>query len=151
MPGLDGSPVSPLRKSAQNNIYVIPAPDQLTFRTTALLAIACCVPAILVISYILIKILKIHWNIQFSSKALLKQILAGMNSASIKKMKNTGLWISVFVRFIEVTLFSAAVLGILILGERNFFSTQVNYQTERLTSAGQWAPMVVSNPFLDLL
>jgi len=38
-------------------------------------------------------------------------------------------------------VFSAAVLAILVIGERNLFSTPVNYQTEPMANIGQWSPI----------
>lgn len=42
---------------------------------------------------------------------------------------------------ILLALFSLAVMAILIIGERNFFSNPVNYQTEPMANIGQWAPV----------
>lgn len=45
--------------------------------------------------------------------------------------------VTLFLNAVEVPLFSAAVLAILIIGERNFFSHQVDYQTEPIASIGE--------------
>ena len=43
---------------------------------------------------------------------------------------------------VEAPVFAAAVLAILILGEKNFFSKPVDHGTEPIASIGQWAPIV---------
>lgn len=142
MPDQDGSPVSPLRRAAQNNIYVIPAPIKLTFGTATLIAAACCVPAVIYMGYMWIKILENNWNIQFGNKAPSDQPIEGTNGATVEKMKDINSWVSRFLSVVEYPLFGAAVLAIIIFGEWNFFSRPVYYQTEPLASVGQWAPMV---------
>jgi hypothetical protein len=49
-----------MRQRAQNNIYVVPAPEKLTFGTATLLAAACCIPAILSLVSMWNKILEIN-------------------------------------------------------------------------------------------
>ncbi|SMQ48058.1 unnamed protein product [Zymoseptoria tritici ST99CH_3D7] len=55
-------PFSPVRGGAANNIYIIPAPTRLTFRTATLLAAACCIPAILLLVSMWFKILESIWK-----------------------------------------------------------------------------------------
>ncbi|KAJ5204987.1 uncharacterized protein N7498_005866 [Penicillium cinerascens] len=139
-------PYSPLRQDAANNINVIPVPHELTFNTATLLAAACCIPAILLLVTMWIKILEKNWE-KFSRRDREKEKpdespIEGTNGATPNHMR----WISDRIRswltLIEVPIFVAAVLFILIKGEMNFFSTPVRYQTEPIASIGQWAPIV---------
>lgn len=135
-------PYSPLRQDAANNIYVIPVPHELTFNTATLLAAACCIPAILLLVTMWIKILEKNWE-KFSRRDRKKEKpdespIEGTNGATPNHMR----WISDRIRswltLIEVPIFVAAVLFILIKGEMNFFSTPVRYQTEPIASIGKW-------------
>jgi len=151
--GPDG-PYSPLRQDAADNIYVIPVPHELTFNTATLLAAACCIPAILLLVSTWIKILENNWE-RFSrsdeankkpdenldenpDESPRESPISGTNGATPKQMT----WISDKIRtwliLIEVPVFVAAVLVILIKGEMNFFSKPVRYQTEPIASIGKW-------------
>jgi hypothetical protein len=133
-------PYSPLRGGSTNNIYVIPAPDRLTFNMATLLAAACCIPAILSLISMWNKILEINWKTRFGNKdedERINQPIEGTNGATLGKMKGINSLIKMFLSAVEIPLFSAAVLAILIIGERNFFSTQVWYQTEPIASIGR--------------
>lgn len=138
--GEDG-PFSPLRQGASNNIYVIPVPHELTFNAATLLAAACCIPAILSLVSTWIKILERNWE-RLSRKDEQhekpdEQPIEGTNGATPKQMT----WISERVRswltLIEIPIFVAAVLAILIKGEMNFFSEPVRHQTEPIASVGK--------------
>ncbi|CZT18993.1 uncharacterized protein RCC_04838 [Ramularia collo-cygni] len=41
----------------------------------------------------------------------------------------------------EIVVFGSAVLAILVLGERNMFSSQIQYQQEPIGNIGQWSPI----------
>jgi hypothetical protein len=134
-------PYSPLRTDAADNIYVIPVPRELTFNTATLLAAACCIPAILMLVSTWIKILEKNWE-RFSRsdgqhEKLDESPIVGTNGATPKQMT----WISDRIRswltLIEVPVFVAAVLFILVKGEMNFFSKPVMYQTEPIASVGK--------------
>jgi len=45
---------------------------------------------------------------------------------------------------IEFIIFSGAVVALIIVGEMNFWSEPLNYQTEPISNIGQWAPIVAS-------
>ncbi|KAI1636811.1 hypothetical protein F4809DRAFT_650235 [Biscogniauxia mediterranea] len=113
---------SPLRGDATNEIFVIRAPSKLTFNTTTLLAAACCIPAILSLIFTWNKIVEINWK--------------------MSEMRSINNIIRMFLSTLEITVFSAAVLAILIIGEQNFFNPQVSYQTEPITSLSQWGPII---------
>ncbi|KAL3418819.1 hypothetical protein PVAG01_09040 [Phlyctema vagabunda] len=142
--GLDCSiPSSPLRAGAASNIYVIPAPDKLTFETALLLAAACCIPAILSLISMWNKILKINWKTRFADRDD-DEPIQGTNGATNENMRKVNGLIRDLLSGVEIPVFGAAVLAILIVGERNFFSAQVKYETEPIASIGQWAPIIGS-------
>ena len=122
-------PHSPLRRGSANNIYVIPSPDKLTFATATLLAAACCVPAILSLVSIWNKILKDNWKIHY-----------GVEDETERAPSRL---LELILRRIEIAIFVAAVLAILTIGERNFFSAQVFYQTEPIASIGRKSSLSV--------
>jgi hypothetical protein len=129
-----------MRGGSVNNIYVIPAPDKLTFGTATLLAAACCIPAILSLVSMWNKILEINWKSRFGNGDEDERIdkpIEGTNGATIKRMSGVNTLIRMFLSAVEVPVFGAAVLAILIMGERNLFSHQVMYQTEPIASIGK--------------
>jgi hypothetical protein len=135
---IEEGPHSPLRDGSVNNIYVIPAPDKLTFGTATLLAAACCIPAILSLIFMWDKILEINWKTRFGDKDdRSDELIEGTNGATIGKMKGVNDMIRFFLSVVEIPLFGGAVLAILIIGETNFFSPQVSYETEPIASIGR--------------
>ncbi|KAF4620188.1 hypothetical protein G7Y89_g14633 [Cudoniella acicularis] len=140
-----GGLVSPMRGGSANNIYVIPAPDMLSFNTATLLAAACCVPAVLSLVSMWNKILKINWKSRFGDEdEKMDEPISGTNGATEGKMRKVNGLIRFFLSAIEIPVFGAAVFAILIIGERNFWSQQVRYQTEPIATIGQWSPIVTS-------
>lgn len=134
----EDGPVSPLRLEAADNIYVIPVPDELTFNAITLVAAACCIPAILSLVSMWIKILDDNWE-KFSKKEKQQpdELIEGTNGATIDHMTGIGEKIKDWLSLIEIPVFAAAVLAILIKGEMNFWSHQVRYQTEPIQSIGE--------------
>lgn len=132
-------PYSPLRRDSTNNIYVILAPDRLSFGTASLLAAACCIPAILSLVSMWDKILKTNWRKRFGHADSwdLNKTLPGTNAATPAKMARTEDRIRFYLSMVEIPVFGAAVIAILIVGERNFFSESVRYQTEPMASIGK--------------
>ncbi|KAL2831345.1 hypothetical protein BJY01DRAFT_254283 [Aspergillus pseudoustus] len=138
-------PFSPIRRGATNEIYVVPAPNKLTFGTATLLAAACCIPAIVSILYFWSLILQETWDARFkqSSETDPRDLpIEGTNGATVGKMQQINGLVRTVLSTVEAPVFAAAVLAILILGEKNFFSTPVDYGTEPMASIGQWAPIV---------
>ncbi|OJD27730.1 hypothetical protein ACJ73_00877 [Blastomyces percursus] len=138
-------PFSPMRDGAASNIYVIPAPDKITFGTATLMAAACCIPAILSLISMWNKILEINRMNRFGigkKDEQVDELIEGTNGATIKKMNKVNSLVRLFLSAVEIPVLGAAVMGILILGEMNFFSSQVMYQTEPVASIGQWGPIV---------
>jgi len=137
---VDRGPFSPMRGGSANNIYVIPAPERLTFGTATLFSAACCVPAILSLVSMWNKILEVNWKARFGEPEEEEQrneTISGTNGATIEKMKGVNAIIRSFLSAVEVPVFGAAILAILIIGERNFFSAQVVYQTEPWANVGR--------------
>ncbi|KAF2273746.1 uncharacterized protein EI97DRAFT_382758 [Westerdykella ornata] len=135
-------PFSPMRGGAACNIYVIPAPERLTFNTALILAAACCIPAILSVAFTSIQILDNNWKKKSENQLIQEnEPIAGTNGATISQMKGVNKKIREYQNYIEVPVFGAAVLAILVIGELNFFSPQVRYETEPIASIGQWAPI----------
>ncbi|KAI6758752.1 hypothetical protein HG530_010992 [Fusarium avenaceum] len=135
-------PSSPMRGGSANNIYVIPAPHTLTFGTATLLAAACCIHAVLCLVSMWDRVLEINWKKRFARKdddvASETSEGGGANTGVMKKVNQT---IGFFLRILAIPVFGGAGLGILIVGEINFFSPQVDYQTEPMANIGQWAPV----------
>ncbi|TVY82447.1 hypothetical protein LSUE1_G004250 [Lachnellula suecica] len=139
---VEAGPFSPMRGGSANNIYVIPAPNKLTFGEATLLAAACCIPAILSLVSMWNKILEINWKSRFGGGDGQDELIEGTNGATVQRMKGINALMRSFLSTVEVPVFGAAVLAILILGERNFFTNPTYYQTEPIASIGQWAPIV---------
>ncbi|KAM0719432.1 hypothetical protein Q7P37_005337 [Cladosporium fusiforme] len=141
----DEGPFSPIRQDAANNIYVIPAPTAFTLGTATILCAACCIPPILSMVSMWNKILEINWRARFGHDAVaedMHQPIEGTNNATPMSVKIINGRIRTFLSVVEAPFFGAAILAVLIIGERNFFSTQIDYQTEPIVSIGQWAPIV---------
>lgn len=142
---LEQGPYSPLRGGSVNNIYVIPAPERLTFGAGTLLAAACCIPAILSLISMWDKILEINWKKNRigggNADERNDEVIEGTNGATIGNMKRVNKVIRHLLSVVEIPVLYGAVLAILITGERNFFSSQVLYQTEPIASIGRWSPL----------
>lgn len=160
----EDGPFSPLRGGSANNIYVIPAPSRLTFNTATLLAAACCIPAILLLVSMWIKIMqengrRLRRRARRSGNTLGEEA-GGINGATAEEVNKANEAIQGILRRIATVLYGAAILVILIIGEWNLYTTQVRYMTEPManigeilsqwahsmtdfaTPAGQWAPIV---------
>ncbi|KAF4446681.1 hypothetical protein F53441_9723 [Fusarium austroafricanum] len=133
-------PTSPMRGGSANNIYVIPAPHTLTFGTATLLAAACCVHAVLCLVSMWDRVLEINWRRRFGRQNddAASEDDGSENKGVMKKVNDT---IGFFLRILAIPVFGGAGLAILIVGEINFFSRQVDYQTEPMANVGQWAPV----------
>ncbi|KAI1806926.1 hypothetical protein F4811DRAFT_508718 [Daldinia bambusicola] len=138
---VEKGPWSPLRKDATDEIYIIPAPNRLAFDAVTLLAAACCIPAVLSLVSMWNKILEINWKSKFGL-AREDEMIEGTNGATVEGMSKVNSVVRLFLSTLEIPLLSAAVIAIIIFGEWNFFTPQVQYQTEPINSVGQWAPLV---------
>ncbi|KFY45697.1 hypothetical protein V494_00823 [Pseudogymnoascus sp. VKM F-4513 (FW-928)] len=134
-------PFSPMRGGSADDVYVIPAPSILTFGMATLLSAACCIPAVLSLISMWYKILEIKWKAKFGDGEEEHKVIDGTNGATNAAMMRVKSQIRKFMLAVEIPVFGAAILAILIIGERNFFSEQVKYKTEPMASIGQWAPI----------
>jgi hypothetical protein len=137
---ITAGPFSPLRQGSANNIYVIPEPRKLTVGTATLLAAACCIPAVLWLVFMWNKILWINWKTRWGGPKEEEnpdEVIEGTNDATPKMMMGINSLIRLFMSAVEVPVFSAAVLAIVMLGEMNFWSAQVSWQTEPIVSVGK--------------
>ncbi|KAL4926357.1 uncharacterized protein BDV17DRAFT_156239 [Aspergillus undulatus] len=138
-------PFSPIRVGSTNEIYVIPSPNKLTFGTVTLLAAGCCVPAIVSLIYFWTLILQDTWNKRVrgvTESDPRDEPIDGTNGATVGRMMHINGLVRMVLSTVEAPVFAGAVLAILILGEKNFFSRPVDYGTEPIASIGQWAPLV---------
>lgn len=134
-------PHSPLREGSASNINVIPAPYIFTFGMGTLFAAACCVPAILSLVFMWTKILEINWKTRFGDDTAVQKVqepIEGTNGATIETMTRVNKVMRMFLSAVEVPVFGAAILAILIIGERNFFSRSMRYETEPLATIGTY-------------
>jgi hypothetical protein len=116
-----------MRAQAQNNIYVIPAPSVFTFGQAMLFSAACCIPAILSLAAFSYQIKEFHWRNNNEKKTDARA------DTTIKKADTTT---GRLMKRVDVPVFSVVILAILIIGEINFWSIQVSWQTEPIGSVG---------------
>ena len=128
-----------MRRGSADNIYIIPAPEKLTFGTATVLAAACCIPAVLSLVAMGSRILGISAESSFSKNDidLNFEAIEGTNGATIGTLKAVNGILHDFMTVVEVPVFTAAVFTILVFGEMNFFSTQVFQYTEPIGSIGK--------------
>lgn len=145
---VEDGPFSSARGGSANNIYVIPAPHGLTFGAATLLSAACCVHAILCMVSMWGKVLEINWRRRFGRSSTdndgndhddkkRDEVIPGSNGATQGMIKNLNQKIGYFIKILAIPVFGGAGLAILIVGELNFFSPQVNYQTEPMSNVGE--------------
>ncbi|CAO2658005.1 Nn.00g072650.m01.CDS01 [Neocucurbitaria sp. VM-36] len=132
-------PFSTLRGGAAANVNVIPVPKILTFNALMLLSAGFCIPAILSLIFTWDKILEINWKRRRDTERLDERI-EGAN-ITVGEMKGINRVVRLFLSVVEIPLFGGVILTIIGIGEANFFSPQVNYDTEPMGSIGQWSPL----------
>ena len=136
---VDQGPFSPMREGSADNIYVIPAPHIITFGAATLIAAASCIPAILSMVSMWDKIVKINWKERFGypdDPVDPNELIEGTN-ATVGKMNKVNEKIREFLSVVEVPLFGGAVLALIVVGELNFWSRPVEYQTEPIANIGK--------------
>lgn len=138
--GLNSS--SPIRAGSANNIYVVATPTRLTFGTATLLAAACCIPAILSLVSIWNEILEFIFKRRFRMEEWRRgyEPFESTNDpliAAVAIMKTLNCYVKILVDIVEIPMFSGAIFLIVFMGERNFLSPQVSYQTESESCAGK--------------
>ncbi|KAK2016793.1 hypothetical protein LZ32DRAFT_577925 [Colletotrichum eremochloae] len=133
-------PSSLLRTKAANEIFVVPVPTTLPLGTSMFLAAAECVPAILSLVSLLVKIRnnpddeEEHSNIP----------IPGANGATFGNMKSVNASIRGFLNAVEIPVFAGAVVAIIVIGEINFSGPQMDYHTEPIGSIGQWGTILAT-------
>ncbi|KAI0861266.1 hypothetical protein F4860DRAFT_174961 [Xylaria cubensis] len=139
-------PFSPIRQDPTNEPAVIPAPTRLTFSAGILLAAVSSIPPVLTLIFTWEKILEINWKRRFARGEVNNNNdpIEGTNGATPKMINFINDAIRRFLTSIQIPIFGAIVIAILVVGELNFWSPQVNYQTEPFTSVGQWANVVAT-------
>lgn len=133
-------PFSPMRQGAGTDIYVVPAPSKLTFGTATLLAAGCCIPSILSLVSVWVKILETNWKSVWGPPDDNTRIEG--TKATEGNMRGVNEMVKRFLSVVEVPFFGAAVLAILILGENNLFSRPVSYGTEPIGSVGKFTLLI---------
>ncbi|KAK2728154.1 hypothetical protein CKAH01_11253 [Colletotrichum kahawae] len=134
----DHGPFSSLRQGATSEIYVVPKPSTLPFGMAMFLAAAECVPAILS----LVSIWKRGRGSRDKEQIEDQAIIPGTNGATFRGMKDVNQAIRSLLSAVEVPVFGGAWLAVLIIGEINFWSPQVNYHTEPISNIGQWGTIL---------
>lgn len=127
-------PYSRIRSGSTNNIYVIPAPSFLNFGVATLLAAATCIPAVLMLISIWNNLHEMSWKERFGESDML---IEGTNGATAAHMRQVDSSRRAFLSVFEIPIYLGIALAILVIGERNFFSRQVYYQTEPMSSVGK--------------
>ena len=84
------------------------------------------------------KILEINWKSRFGNQNVDSEaLIEGTNGATVGSMTKVNAYLRKFLIIPEALVFGAAVLFILVLGEMNFFSGQVSWQTEPMSAIGK--------------
>ncbi|KAI0450829.1 hypothetical protein F5B21DRAFT_489312 [Xylaria acuta] len=140
-----GGPFSPIRQDSTNSPAVIPTPHRLTFSAVTLLAAASSIPPVLTLIFTWEKILEINWKQRFAREEVNNNDpIEGTNGATPRMITVINGAIRNFLSSIQIPIFSGIVVVLLVIGELNFWSQQVTYQTEPFSSVGQWANVVAT-------
>ena len=83
-------------------------------------------------------ILRINWR-KTAKEETDDDPIEGINGATITEMQGINTTIGRFLSVIEVPLYGAGVLGIVIIGELNFWSAPVSHETEPVSSIGKYS------------
>lgn len=136
---VEEGPFSPMREGSADNIYVIPAPHIITFGAGTLIAAASCIPAVLSMVSMWDKIVQINWKKRWGEPADdANKIIEGTNGATPGKMQKVNEKIREFLSVVEVPVFGGAVIALIVVGELNFWSRPVDYQTESIANIGTY-------------
>lgn len=86
------------------------------------------------------KILETNWNFRFGPRNADEHIDG--TKATEGRMRGINEVIRRFLSVVEVSVFGAAVLAILVIGELNFSTAEMRYQTEPLASIGTFLALL---------
>jgi hypothetical protein len=126
-------PFSRIRQGSANNIFVVPAPDRITFGMGALFSAGCCIPPVLYLVYMWIKILKENWTAAFAVGDDEQDGDQGTTATPTKMDER----VQGFLKWQESIWIGALVFCIAVLGELNFFSAQIYWQSEPFSAVGR--------------
>jgi hypothetical protein len=87
------------------------------------------------------KILEINWKRRYEERARRQSVhetISGTNGATLARMRGINSMIRTLLDTVVAPLFACAVLALIVLGELNFFSPPVRWQTEPIQSIGGW-------------
>ncbi|TID03931.1 Succinate--hydroxymethylglutarate CoA-transferase [Colletotrichum higginsianum] len=135
----ENGPSSLLRTKAASEIFVVPVPTKLPLGNSMFLAAAECVPAILSLVSMWVKIT--NPDVENGRE---NEPIPGANGATFGNMKSINARIRDFLNAVEIPVFAGAVVAILIIGEINFSSPQMDYHTEPMGSIGQWGTILAT-------
>lgn len=126
-----------------HSIYVIPVPTRLTFGEATIMAAACCIPAILSLISMRNKILYFNWRKSSGKQPEKneKERIKG-TKATVGSMQTVNSTLRLVLGRVEIVVFGGLVLAILVIGERNFFSKQVSYESEPMYAIGKQCPIL---------
>lgn len=126
-----------MRGGSAGNINIIPVPQILTFNAVVLLAAGFCIPAILGLVFTWDKILEINWSRRRQTEQPDdSQIVEGAN-ITLRELKGINNVVRKFLSVIEIPLFGGVIITLIGIGEANFYSAQVRYDTEPMASIGK--------------
>ncbi|OLN88030.1 hypothetical protein CCHL11_00184 [Colletotrichum chlorophyti] len=137
-------PFSLLRSKAASEIFVVPQPDELQFGYAMFLAAACCVPAIISLISMRNKIVITDWIKRQGAGPPRHEKPTGALETESDKPSDLYKTFRGFLNTVEILVFGGVVLAILIIGEVNFWSPQMDYHTEPMGSIGQWGTIVAT-------
>lgn len=139
---VDNGPYSPIRSGSTNNIYVVPAPSTLTSRSAILLAVASCGPAAIMILVMFngISIFQEDGKTRIDDRdenGPTARVPGGSSSTASRGSVKINTLIKRVPKAWRYLPFIGTALNILIAGEINFFSPQIRYQNEPMSSIGR--------------
>ena len=140
----DHGPKSPIRKGTTDNIEVVLAPSQIPISMAILISAGCCVPAVLMLVSTWLKIREKNLekknrqrqNVDEAEKSL-NEVIEGTNGATRRRMNSINQNIRELLRVVELLVFTGAIIGVLVMGELNFFSPQLLRNVEEMSSVGK--------------
>jgi hypothetical protein len=142
---VNNGPYSPIRSGSTNNIYVVPAPSTFTSRSAILVAVASCGPAAIMIFVMFngISIFEEDGKTRIEDRGE-EGPPAQVTEDSSSTASRGNVKIITLIRRVPKTWrylpFIGTALNILIAGEINFFSPQIRYQNEPMSSIGKQFP-----------
>lgn len=135
----EDGPFTAMRGGAAGNVNVVPVPKILTFNAAMLLSAGFCIPAILSLIFTWDKILDINWRKRAPAQQL-DEIIEGAN-ITVQELRGINSVVRKFLSVLEIPLCGGVIVALIGIGEANFFSPQVQYDTEPMASIGQWSPI----------